>query len=159
MKTESLIAIRPLYGISRKPDCWVVILKIRGERHFKSFAFKRNGGEESALEKAKAYRDSMLPLSFFAKNARRQTGALRQHSPSELLNITRQNPASRCRAWRVMVMFKGRKETRNFADAAYGGYEESLKAAQAYRDYLRSLLPRNQTAKPTANGSRSWSGS
>lgn len=147
-KTETEAGNRAMYGIYRVTSpsgAWVVTLRPGKQRARKSkyFGFKSHGGEDSALAAAREYRDSELKFCRVRNKARIQKGCMRAHFPDELLNITRQHPDSKCLGWRVDVMFKGRKETRNFADSHYGGYEGALKAAQQHRDWLRSHLPRN----------------
>lgn len=145
---QSILKTNPMYGISKtthksgKYHGWSVHIKMKSGWARKHFSFLRNGGESAALQKAKAFRDSCLPNSTKIVSPSRAAGLLRPHDAGELFNIHRGFPG-RCRykGWRVEVMLKGVKETKYFTDAKYGGYEESLKAAQEYRDYLRSLLP------------------
>lgn len=53
-------------------------------------------------------------------------------------------PEKKNHGWYVRVTYRGKTEQKFFADKSNGGKSKALKAAQAHRDHLVTLLPPNR---------------
>ncbi len=53
-------------------------------------------------------------------------------------------PEKKNHGWYVRVTDKGKTEQKFFADKSHSGKTKALKAAQAHRDHLVTLLPPNR---------------
>lgn len=63
-------------------------------------------------------------------------------TPRPMYGVSRiDQPEKKNHGWYVRVTFKGKTEQKFFADKSNGGKTKALKAAQAHRDHLVTLLP------------------
>lgn len=148
-----MIAPRPNYGISRidQPDKrnhgYYVRITHRGSTVQKYFPDQSNGGKEEALDKARAFRDSVIAELPTVKQ--RQAARPRRKTLSSgvtgVTHVVSRDPNGQIRyeywqgAW---TLPDGRRRTRKFSISRYGE-EEALRMAVTAREEALSqgMLP------------------